>query len=99
MQQHGGLNRFFQGYGGAGALQVKDTVYMTVHTEYFPPSNIFVVEMEQNKDTGALKAKDMQTADFSKWGGLWLACSGSTTQKMDGKTLILGAEEYEPNGE
>lgn len=78
-------------------MQVGSESYLTVNTDFFPPGNFYLAKMDVKKN-GSLAVKSLQTVDFSKWGGLWVACSGDLVQHR-GKTMVLGSEEYEPNGE
>mmetsp|Transcript_13703 Transcript_13703/g.29423 ORF Transcript_13703/g.29423 Transcript_13703/m.29423 type:complete len:593 (+) Transcript_13703:48-1826(+) len=78
-------------------VKMGNQLYLTVQTEFFPPSNLFIVKVKSNS-SGLLTATDMETVDFSEWGGLWLACSGQLVKNKGSSSYkVLGAEEYEPN--
>lgn len=49
--------------------------------------------MNQDKNTGNLKAVSTKNIDFTNYGGLWVPCAGSVTPWNS----HLGSEEYPNN--
>lgn len=73
-------------------LPVGDSLYMVSHFESRPGA-MYLTELSQNPNTGALTAVSTENIDFSDWGGLWVPCAGSVTPW----NTHLGSEEYEPD--
>lgn len=57
------------------------------------PGAMFLMELNQNKDTGALSVSSLSQIDQSGFDGGWTHCAGSVTPW----TTHLASEEYEPN--
>lgn len=55
------------------------------------PASMSLTTIDQNKQTGELKATDLKKIDFSAVGGLWIPCNGS----LSPWNTHLGSEEYE----
>lgn len=70
-------------------LPVGDKLFMVSHFESRPGA-MYLTEMEQDKTTGILKAKNTSNINFSAVGGLWVPCAGSVTPW----NTHLGSEEY-----
>lgn len=73
-------------------LPVGNKLFSVTHFESRPGA-MYVSEVEQNKETGALKYISTKPVDFSAFGGLWVPCAGSVTPWG----THLGSEEYPPN--
>lgn len=57
------------------------------------PGAMFLMELDQNAETGALSVSSLSQIDQSGIHGGWVHCAGSVTPW----TTHLGSEEYEPN--
>ncbi|UZK02867.1 PhoX family protein [Venatoribacter cucullus] len=57
------------------------------------PGAMFLMELNQNKETGALSVKNMSQIDQSSVNGGWVHCAASVTPW----TTHLASEEYEPD--
>lgn len=57
------------------------------------PGAMFLMELNQDKDNGALSVKTLKQIDQSTIDGGWVHCAGSVTPW----TTHLASEEYEPN--
>ncbi len=80
-------------------------LYMVTHYEYqtvdaagqsaygLVPASMSLTQLDQDKNTGALKAKSVKKIDFSDVNGLWIPCNGS----LSPWNTHLGSEEYEPD--
>ncbi len=69
-----------------------NNLYMVSHFEE-SPGGMYVTELSQNADNGALTAVRTRNLDFSDFGGGWVHCAGSVTPWG----THLGSEEYEPD--
>lgn len=76
----------------ASLLPVGNRLFMVSHFESRPGA-MYVTELEQDKATGQLSAKNTKNIDFSSYGGLWVPCAGSVTPW----NTHLGSEEYPNN--
>jgi len=74
-------------------LRAGDKLFMVAHFESPNPASSYLIELEQDKDTGILSVVGFEPIDWSEWGGLWVACAGSVTPWG----THLGSEEYPPN--
>ncbi|GIL89223.1 hypothetical protein Vretifemale_17072 [Volvox reticuliferus] len=63
-----------------------------VHFESPLPSSIYHLELNVDVD-GQFTMTSQKPVDFSKWGGVWAPCAGSTSPWG----THLGSEEYEPD--
>ncbi|WP_281529464.1 PhoX family protein [Campylobacter hominis] len=69
-----------------------DKIFMISHFETRPAA-MYITELNQDKTTGKLSPINTKNIDFSKFGGLWVPCTGSVTPWGTN----LGSEEYEPD--
>jgi len=72
-------------------LQVGNQLYTITHFESRPGA-MYLSNVRQDLETGALSFVDTRPIDFSAFGGLWVPCAGSVTPWG----THLGSEEYEP---
>ncbi|MEB3102434.1 alkaline phosphatase PhoX [Ferviditalea candida] len=81
----------------------KDSLSLLTHYEYITvdnagksayglvPASMTLSDIEQDKQTGALKATALKKVDFSSVDGLWIPCNGSLTPW----NTFLSSEEYD----
>lgn len=73
-------------------LPIGDKLFSVSQMESTPGA-MFLMELDQNADTGALSVKSMKQIDQSGVNGGWVHCAASVTPW----TTHLASEEYEPN--
>ena len=73
-------------------LPVGDKLFSVSQMESTPGA-MFLMELDQNAETGALSVKNMKQIDQSGVNGGWVHCAASVTPW----TTHLASEEYEPN--
>lgn len=73
-------------------LQVGGKLYSVSQFESLPGA-MYLTELAQDGETGALTALSTQALDLSGINGIWNPCAGSVTPWE----THLGSEEYEPN--
>ncbi len=84
---------------------IGNKLYMVTHYEYqtldaagksaygIVPASMSLTTLDQDKNTGELKPKEVKKIDFSLVNGLWIPCNGS----LSPWNTHLGSEEYEPD--
>lgn len=73
-------------------IPLGNKLFMVSHFESRPGA-MYLTRLEQNPQTGQLRAADTRNIDFSHVGGLWVPCAGSVTPW----NTHLGSEEYPNN--
>jgi len=74
-------------------LQVGEKLFSIAHFESPQPAATYLVELDQDKDTGDLSVVRIENVAWTEFEGIWTPCAGSVTPWQ----THLGSEEFGPN--